>query len=81
MNTERRNALASSINAGVHLRISQPGFDYVAAVGVELVFAKIREMNIPNQRGTAEVKVGKVNYAVNNIKVSNLENFPEFKID
>ena len=69
--TGRRNALHSPINAGVHLRISQPGFDYVASVGVDIIFAKIREISIPDQQGIAVVKLGKVKYELTNVLVSN----------
>ena len=55
---------------GLNVRLSQPGLDYAASVAVDILSAKVRQLSIPDQHGTAGVKVGKVSYDITGMKVS-----------
>ena len=61
--------LVEATSPGLNLRLSQPGLDYAASVAVDILSARVRQMSIPDQHGSADIAVGEVSYDVTNIQV------------
>jgi lipopolysaccharide-binding protein len=65
--------LSPATNPGLKARVSQPGLNYAASIGVEIMSAQVQQLAIPDQSGTADVTVGKVEYQVKNMKVTQFQ--------
>lgn len=59
----------AAVNPGLMFQLSQTGLNYGADVAVEILTSKVRTLRIPDQRGSARTKLGKVNYEITNMKV------------
>jgi len=58
-------------NAGLKVRLSQPGLNYGAAIAVDVLAAELRQIIIPNQIGQGRMPVvGLVDYEIEHIKVN-----------
>ena len=59
---------AKPIDPGLQLRLSQAGLDYVGNVAVEILAAQMKTHHLPDERGTARLKVGKVEYVMSDME-------------
>lgn len=62
--------LKTTFNAGLKVRLSQPGLDYGAAIAVDVLAARLRGISIPDQIGRCHIPVvGLVDYEIRHIQV------------
>ena len=61
---------SSASNPGLKIRVSRAGLDYAANVVVGVLSERVRGIEIRDQKGSADVSIGRVEYEVNNIKVT-----------
>jgi lipopolysaccharide-binding protein len=53
--------------------LSQSGLSYFQQVGISLLELKLHELKVPDQSGTADTVIGKVDWSLSGISVSNLQ--------
>jgi lipopolysaccharide-binding protein len=58
------------LNPGAKVRLTQSGLNYAANVAVDVMAREIRGKAIPNQSGRNNMDVGKVNWEIKNIQIS-----------
>jgi hypothetical protein len=61
--------LTGAVNPGLKARVSQAGLNYAAQVAVDVLASRLQQITIPDQTGSADIKIGKVNYEFKNMKV------------
>nr|UCK81553.1 lipopolysaccharide-binding protein 4 [Arenicola marina] len=61
---------AHQTNPGLQLQISQAGFNYVAQVAIDQITADIKGKHIDDQSGSARVTIGKVDYSLTGMTVT-----------
>lgn len=61
--------VAAAVNPGLMFQLSKTGLNYGGGVAVEILTSKVQTLRIPDQRGSARTKLGKVNYEITNMKV------------
>lgn len=67
---ESASTMTAASNPGLKVRLSESGLDYFAALGVDVMSARIRGMTLPDQRGTVKVKkVGNVRYKIDKMRI------------
>ena len=57
------------VNPGLQVRLSQHGLQYAADVATDLLAKRVKTLDIPDQSGHANVKVGKVQYEFSHIRL------------
>jgi len=63
------SVLTEAMNPGLKVQLSQTGLNYAASVAVDILTVQVQQATLPDQSGTADVTVGKVEYEITNMKV------------
>jgi len=65
--------LNDAVDPGLKVQLSQTGLNYAASVAVDILTVQVQQASLPDQSGTADIKVGKVDYEFKNMKVTSFQ--------
>lgn len=60
---------SSASNPGLKIRVSRAGLEYAANVAVDDLSERVKRVAIRDQKSSADVSIGRVEYEITNIKV------------